>query len=422
MHLGTTLELSASNYSETGDRLEPDTVLWQVHHRNIARVDKRGRVTAVAVGSTWIVASDRVRRDSIRLISTVHLLSVHASTDATCGGTYRGTVVCWGWNEVGMLGDSTFVDSRVPVMVGDGRPLGALTAAGGITCGLAGELWCWGYNGSGQLGDGTNTSRGTPIRVVAGQTLLALFLGSGATPCALTEAAEMWCWGSNVYGQLLNGTFIASRRPIRLATTMPLVAAASGNGHMCGLDADSLAWCWGRNELGQTGTGQTAPVPAPAPVSGHHEFRLLVSGSEHACGLTAAGDVWCWGSNSFGQLGADAPFDHSTVPVRVSGMPRADTLVSTRDHNCILAAGEAWCWGSGLYGQLGATLFVSRSPVPQPVAGGVRFRTISAGTTHTCGISDDGYAWCWGRNRFGGLGNGGIGDASQPIRVAHQRQ
>ena len=45
------------------------------------------------------------------------------------------------------------------------------------------------------------------------------------------------------------------------------------------------------------------------------------------------------------------------------------------------------------------------------------FVAIAAGAVHTCAVTTDGEAWCWGRNTYGQLGNGGTTDSGQPRNV-----
>lgn len=69
-----------------------------------------------------------------------------------------------------------------------------------------GFSYCWGSNDEGQLGAGAvgdPTIDGVP-RQGAGD-LLAISAGASHT-CALTEAAEVLCWGANSEGQLGNGS------------------------------------------------------------------------------------------------------------------------------------------------------------------------------------------------------------------------
>ncbi|MGW2425904.1 RCC1 domain-containing protein [Streptomyces sp. NPDC001709] len=85
----------------------------------------------------------------------------------------NGTVVAWGANIDGQLGNGSNTNSNTPVQVSG---LGAVTAiAAGNFHSLAalsdGTPRGWGGNSSGQLGNGTTTPSTTPVRVCSfGQT------------------------------------------------------------------------------------------------------------------------------------------------------------------------------------------------------------------------------------------------------------
>lgn len=91
-----------------------------------------------------------------------------------------------------------------------------------------------------------------------------------------------------------------------------------------------------------------------------------------------------------------------TVSGAVGGFREISAALS---HTCALdQRGFAWCWGSNYTGQLGDGSWTSRS-VPVAVAGGLRFSTIATGDAHTCAVTVDGEGYCWGANFFGQLGN-----------------
>ncbi len=84
-----------------------------------------------------------------------------------------------------------------------------------------------------------------------------------------------------------------------------------------------------------------------------------------------------------------------------------------RDHTCaVTSSGFAYCWGSNQHGKLGDGQIETYSPVPVRVVGvagsGVLsgVQQISAGTQHTCALTGeaDGNAYCWGLGHGGRLG------------------
>jgi alpha-tubulin suppressor-like RCC1 family protein len=80
--------------------------------------------------------------------------------------TLTGRGFCWGANEVGQLGNGTTFRHLAPTgVLAIGRPGLAQVSAGFLqSCGVtAGDLaYCWSSNFYGQLGDGTTTDRSTP--------------------------------------------------------------------------------------------------------------------------------------------------------------------------------------------------------------------------------------------------------------------
>jgi alpha-tubulin suppressor-like RCC1 family protein len=84
----------------------------------------------------------------------------------TCAWMSAGEILCWGWNKHGQLGDGTQSDRLLPVEVlGVSGGVAALAAGDLHTCALMsdGSIVCWGYNEYGALGDGTTVDRSTPV-------------------------------------------------------------------------------------------------------------------------------------------------------------------------------------------------------------------------------------------------------------------
>ncbi|HEX4934251.1 MAG TPA: hypothetical protein VFV33_13770, partial [Gemmatimonadaceae bacterium] len=114
------------------------------------------------------------------------------------------------------------------------------------------------------------------------------------------------------------------------------------------------------------------------------------------------------------------------------GRPALATVMSERftqvsagaNHACaVTVAGFAFCWGRDELGQLGDNRRIN-STTPIPVVGpnglqasALQFSDISAGDAHTCGITIQGAAYCWGNGAFGQLGNGQLGASDVPVPV-----
>jgi alpha-tubulin suppressor-like RCC1 family protein len=78
-----------------------------------------------------------------------------------------------------------------------------------------GTVIAWGNNGTGQLGDGTNNSRGeaTPVKELSG--VVALAAGNWHN-LALKEDGTIWAWGNNSTGQLGDGTTETRTTPVAI--------------------------------------------------------------------------------------------------------------------------------------------------------------------------------------------------------------
>jgi len=340
----------------------------------------------------------------------------------SCGLTSSGAAYCWGWNGIGQLGNgSTTTYSSIPVAVAGGFSFSALAAGFYHSCGLtsSGAAYCWGTNNYGELGDGSTTSSRTPVAVAGSLTFSTVAAGYRHT-CGLTSAGAAYCWGDN------------SLTPHEVSGGLSFRALATSWSHTCGLTRVGVAYCWGDNSSGQLGNGSTTGSAAPVPVSGGLSFSALAAGgvvlstpglipnvSElgYTCGLTSPGAAYCWGDNSFGQLGDDSTTNSST-PVAAAGGLSFRTLTAGYVHSCGLTnAGAAYCWGENSNGQLGDG-WTTSSSVPVAVSGGLSFDAVAAGAGHTCGLTSSGAAYCWGNNSEGQLGDGTTTSSSIPVAVA----
>jgi alpha-tubulin suppressor-like RCC1 family protein len=84
----------------------------------------------------------------------------------TCARTRGGSLWCWGTNDAGQLGHGSTIDRLLPAPVSIGPVLELATGAvSGHQCARKadGSVLCWGSNARGQLGDGTTVDRSTPV-------------------------------------------------------------------------------------------------------------------------------------------------------------------------------------------------------------------------------------------------------------------
>jgi alpha-tubulin suppressor-like RCC1 family protein len=205
------------------------------------------------------------------------------------------------------------------------------------------------------------------------------------------------------------------------AATSALVFAqvSTGTMHACGITATGKAYCWGRNFQGQLGDGTDTARLVPTPVAGNLVFRNISAGEDHTCGVTTDLLAYCWGEPIGGKLGIGSPARRIvTTPTRVAGALKFRVVVAGSAHSCGLRGDYAYCWGDNSLGQLGDGTNTERD-TPVPVGGGLRFRQVTAGALHTCGVAQDNHAYCWGWDDEGQLGDGATRqNRSRPSLVA----
>jgi hypothetical protein len=184
-----------------------------------------------------------------------------------------------------------------------------------------GKLYCWGdlsdlVNGGTALTSAfavpITTDGATPLAGVLGVSLDSTREGSYA--CAIVQGAsskEVWCWGSNTFGNLGLGDEMLRRYPTKvLGIANPLKILFRGEySSTCALDGSNVR-CWGYNGDGATGTGTiNTPVLSPTiatlmggatalgDIADLHGGSTASAGVySNFCALSTTNTIFCWGS------------------------------------------------------------------------------------------------------------------------------
>ncbi|MEM9191527.1 MAG: hypothetical protein AAGF12_20305 [Myxococcota bacterium] len=341
-------------------------------------------------------------------VCKLQLKEVSAGGGHSCGIDLDDRAVCWGKNHRGQIGNGEMdLISDPDYVISNGGPLSLdLIAAGSdFTCGaLGGEVFCWGENNRGQLGSRIGFGALNPMRVPGLPTDGIETLVSGFEhSCALSNG-RLYCWGSNVAGQIPNPDGNATLMPVRLVseTGQPFRLASTGAGQTCAVRDERGLECWGVPAR-HMGPSRLATIEAVA------------SGRRHNCiQVSTNRSVLCWGDNDHGQLGRmSGPGGPSLGLVPVDGAPQALAIEAGGDHTCLLTPSEElYCWGDNRAGQVTPESLAANfsSPVRVTPFGIRRFAAVSAGHDHTCAIAtEDRTVVCWGNSNDGRLGGPGQG-------------
>ncbi len=358
---------------------------------------------------------------------------VSSGAQHSCALITGGNVRCWGDNQYKQLGNSTGVDSNVPVAVG--LSLARSVAAGGLfTCAIVQFLRagiivdgvrCLGDNGGG-LGDGTTTDSAVGVAVANVDGPVSLVAGSFHACALLANPGSIRCWGDNTYGQLGDGTTvrtIGGKTPPSVQGITNATAIAAGENHTCARLADGTVRCWGRNTFGQLGNGVTSgelPNATPVTVQLISDATTVFAGRDHTCVILSDSAVRCWGQNTNGQLADNTSSNIRSLRVFSGFTSVADMLLGT-DFTCARQTNSTVrCAGANGSGQLG-----NNSPNPSTSSVEVAnlntaasLGSVGGGRLHACALLNNGGVRCWGDNQNGQLGNGTTGGISRvPVQV-----
>lgn len=356
---------------------------------------------------------------------------VSAGDRHTCGIRTSGRLYCWGSDEFGQLGDGgTDTSQPTPVEVAGGGKWVQVSTGYLHTCAVrsTGALYCWGVDSSGQLGDGSAST--TPVgapQLVAGAVTDWRSVSAGEShTCALRKVGRLYCWGTDLNGQLGTGAARQDRAvPTQIAgRRTDWKQLSAGPHHTCALRTAGRAFCWGFNGGGQLGTGSTTGISGtPTEVAGGRtDWAALEAGSSHTCALRTSGRLFCWGDDSFGQLGDGAAGGTRGRPGQVIGGARDWARVAAGGlHTCaVKTSGRTYCWGIDFYGELGDGEPRSDSAQPVQLAGGATdWRLLHTGSgRHTCAVTSAHRLYCWGSNDVWQLGTSTSGASSfEPVEV-----
>jgi alpha-tubulin suppressor-like RCC1 family protein len=237
--------------------------------------------------------------------------------------------------------------------------------------------------------------------VVLATLLPGSYVASAPQAALDPVAGNAWAWGSNISGQLGDGTSLNDRRLPQPVRGLGAVAAVAGDDdHSLALLADGSVWGGGQNLHGQVGDGTQVEQPvAPVRVVNLSGVRAIAARAANSIALKSDGTVWAWG---LGPLGDGNSFGSST-PQRVGAFT---DVVPVDLYTLLRSDGTVWAWGGNASGEVGDGTFVFRGS-PVQVLNLSNVIAISAASSFKLALTSDVTVWGWG-----GSPNGQLGDAA----------
>ena len=198
-------------------------------------------------------------------------VQVAAGLDHTCVLLATPAVSCFGKNNVGQIGQATTTaSSSTPTVVTLVSASSKVIAGDSFTCSLSagGVVECFGKNILKQLGDGGTASRYSSA-VVSGMTGTMVDIeAGGAHACAVKATGELYCWGSNAFGQLAldpdtismaDPTLISGMNVVPTTTTTPSTIPISSSSSSTSSSSSIVA-----TSVGSTTTSALEVITVPA--------------------------------------------------------------------------------------------------------------------------------------------------------------
>ena len=207
----------------------------------------------------------------------------------------------------------------------------------------AGTVLAWGENDAGQLGDATLHQRAYPVPVLNDRhQVLGGITGVGAngdTSIAVRADGRVMGWGA--LGFLQPEAFVSDgnelQRPddpvARLLADNSgeqisrVKQIALGSSHALAITFDDTIVGWGDNSSGQLGNGTNAAVSGTSRVVNGYgnllaDITEIAVGDRHSLALRSDGQLFTWGSAENGRLGDGTNID-SYYAIKVRGQDNA---------------------------------------------------------------------------------------------------
>ena len=265
---------------------------------------------------------------SLHAEDAIYVTQIELGGAHSCAIDNLNGLRCWGENFYGQLGDGTYRNKKSAtniISLGDDETSYATHIALGRrhTCAINNfnSLLCWGGNLFGQLGDGTLVDKIVPttISIDDNETNYATQIALGQFhTCAIDNFNNLKCWGQNFFGQIGDGTNLNMRvMPTTISlgddeATYPTKIALGGD-HTCAIDNLNNLKCWGKNWYGEVGDGTNDLKDSPTNILlGDDETAdatHIALGRFHTCAIKDSNMIFCWGQNKHGEIGDGTDVD-----------------------------------------------------------------------------------------------------------------
>jgi alpha-tubulin suppressor-like RCC1 family protein len=383
---------------------------------------------------------DTYEESPVAVAGLSNMTALAAGSGFTVALLGDGTVRTWGTNDFGQLGDgsggtesSTWAKGVDDVAVSGLTGVKAISAANSHALALldGGTVVAWGNNYYGQLGDGipwdkekAGENQGVLPKIVPGLTNVIAIASGGGSNFALLSDHTVMAWGENPSGQLGIGEIgpetCVNRLPIDVACSSrprPVVMASgkvlenvttisAGEDAAYALLENGHVMSWGANTKGQLGTGGEAlhvnvtPAEVKSAGSGGEGLggvAVVSGGAFDALALLKTGRVVGWGALGKGELGEVGRAEEcnnvkclkTARPIKGLENLTATAISAGNGYSLVVSGGEVYSFGADEHGELGDGGTASKG-APAPIRGLGGVAAVTAGNGHAVALLQSG--------------------------------
>lgn len=361
--------------------------------------------------------------------------SVKPMYDTTVALTTHGKVYSWGYSGNGETGLGITTTSKTPQPMTTLNDHNIIDVAGGQYFGMAlsdeGRVFIWGYDGNGVQGNGSGGRNLNPVELLNLGNVKQI-AGQYYTAIVVNEAGEVYSWGRGANYVSGHGTTADQQSPKKMVfpegEKIKYVNIGWNSGHA--ISESNQLYGWGSNTNGQlintTGTyvyqprNVTSSLPADIRVE---DISTIMSGNLHCYLLTVDGRLYSWGADSYGALG-NGTAGASNVPTKIPYFSTNSIHITSVaiGYNYGVALdnqNRVYMWGENAYGAL--TNITSSQQTPKLVDLTLPGKVVSIYAYYATSavINEGGYLYMTGSNDYFELGIGyGVGSYYEWMKTA----
>lgn len=287
-------------------------------------LDKKGGIYCWGYGLNGEIGSGKFASESTPVQAGIITFSdlITSSSNTFCAvATVTNDLYCWGNGTYGEIGNGQIGNANKPTKISGNYKFNFLVAASQTLCGINSNYhgYCWGAGNYGQIGDGALSIRNTPTELLNlyGMAPLLSIAATDSSFCAIDINSHIFCWGMGSFGQMGNGSndYLQNNSIpglVPLSDDKIFVSLAASSNNFCAMTDTAQVYCWGDNEFGQIGSGiDYKATNTPATISMNNQTFAndiaknisLTPSSDGFCLLNDSGHVYCWGFGLNGEIG-----------------------------------------------------------------------------------------------------------------------